>query len=223
MRFLKSEQEAGKIIYPPEAQRFAAFEDTPYDALRVVIVGQDPYHGAGQAHGLAFSVPVGLKLPPSLRNIYKEMESDLQISPAKHGCLHAWAKQGVLLLNVTLTVEEGAPQSHAKLGWERFTDRVLLACMASPKPLIFVFWGKSAQEKGKKLLMLEGGASDPHPTHHHYHHHHIHHILTAPHPSPLSAHSGFFGCRHFSKVNSLLQQEGLPPIQWQVDAQASSD
>lgn len=207
MHFLESEEASGKIIYPPKDKRFAAFEETPYDTLRVVIVGQDPYHGAGQAHGLSFSVPVGVKLPPSLRNIYKEMESDLKILPAGHGCLRAWAKQGVLLLNVTLTVESGSPQSHAGIGWERFTDRVLLACLASPTPLIFVFWGKPAQEKGKK--MLEANSTVPHPTHHH--------VLTAPHPSPFSAHSGFFGCRHFSKINSLLQQEGYPPIHWQLD------
>ena len=151
LRTLELERASGKIIYPPQEERFAAFEATPYDTLRVVIVGQDPYHGAGQAHGLAFSVLPGVKIPPSLRNIYKEMEDDLHIPPATHGCLRAWASQGVLLLNTTLTVEEGLPQSHARIGWEHFTDRVMLACMTAPRPLVFVLWGRSAQEKGRKM------------------------------------------------------------------------
>lgn len=207
LHFLEAECACGKKIYPPLEERFAAFQATPYDALRVVIVGQDPYHGEGQAHGLAFSVPEGVKIPPSLRNIYQELKNDLDIPPPAHGCLLSWAKQGVLLLNETLTVEEGQPHSHAKMGWEHFTDNVLLACMASSKPLIFVLWGKTAQEKVKKLIAKHGCKICK--THHHF--------LNAAHPSPFSARRGFFGCRHFSTINKLLEQEGSPVIEWRVD------
>lgn len=188
-------------IFPPKDLIFNAFYQTPYDKLKVVIVGQDPYHGPRQAHGLSFSVPKGIKAPPSLQNIFKELESDLQIKAPDHGCLLSWAKQGVLLLNATLTVRQGEPMSHHGRGWELFTDAVLHLLRKREDPLVFVLWGKSAQDKCK--FLCENGSG-----------HHL--ILTAPHPSPFSAHSGFFGCRHFSKINEFLRQQGKEPIDWSL-------
>lgn len=188
--------------FPPKDLIFNAFNCTPYHQVQVVIMGQDPYHGAGQAHGLSFSVPYGIKPPPSLVNIYKEIESDIGIPPATHGCLINWTRQGVLLLNATLTVQEGKPLSHHGRGWERFTDAVIRTLMKREDPVIFVLWGKSAQEKCR--FLSESTTTQPH------------YILTAPHPSPFSVHSGFFGCKHFSKINELLVQQGKAPIDWHV-------
>lgn len=184
-------------VYPPRHLIFNAFLHTPFDQVKVVIVGQDPYHGAGQAHGLSFSVPHGIKIPPSLQNIYKELESDLRIPPATHGCLLRWTEQGVLLLNATLTVREGEPLSHHGLGWERFTDAALKKLSERESPVVFVLWGKSAQEKCRFLTSRSL-------------------ILTAAHPSPFSAHSGFFGCKHFSKINAHLTALGKTPVDWRV-------
>lgn len=187
-------------IYPPRDLLFNAFYQTPFDQVKVVIIGQDPYHGPGQAHGLSFSVPIGIKPPPSLQNIYKELENDLQLPRAEHGCLLSWARQGVLLLNATLTVRQGEPMSHHGRGWERFTDAVAKKLEEREDPVIFVLWGKSAQDKCR--FLLQKGIPSRHS------------ILTAAHPSPLSAHNGFFGCRHFSQINELLKKQGDPPINW---------
>ncbi len=191
------------ITFPPKDLIFNAFFQTPFNQVKVVIVGQDPYHGPGQAHGLCFSVPKGIKSPPSLQNIFKELESDLQLTPPTHGSLLSWARQGVLLLNATLTVSQGEPLSHHGKGWERFTDHVIQKLEEREDPVVFVLWGKSAQDKCRHVKK-EGIPSR-------------HHILTAAHPSPLSAHQGFFGCRHFSKINELLIQLGKSPIDWQLD------
>lgn len=192
--------EAG-AVYPPRAMLFSAFERTPPDKVRVVILGQDPYHEPGQAHGLAFSVRRGVKLPPSLRNIYQELESDLGISPAKDGDLSAWARQGVLLLNTVLTVESGKANSHKSFGWQRFTDAVLAACAGLPQPVAFVLWGGQAQ---KKAPLLEGSAAPRL-------------ILQSAHPSPLSSYRGFFGSRPFSQINAFLRENGEAEIDWQID------
>lgn len=184
-------------IYPPEELVFNAFRKTPYDKVKVVIVGQDPYHNPGQAHGLAFSVPHGVLPPPSLQNIFKELQADLGIEPPSHGNLSSWAEQGVLLLNATLTVKQNEPLSHHGKGWEKFTDGVIEALKRREDPVIFVLWGKSAQ---KKCQNLDGS----------------HIVLTAAHPSPLSAHNGFFGCRHFSKINDLLLSQKKTPIIWEL-------
>jgi uracil-DNA glycosylase len=197
--FLEKEKKAGEVVYPPESLVFHAFSQTPYDQVKVVIMGQDPYHGEGQAHGLSFSVPCGISLPPSLRNIYREMEEDVQVPPSKEGCLTSWAKQGVLLLNATLTVRAREPKSHHGRGWERFTDAVVRVLLERKEPVIFLLWGKSAQEKCAHILE---------------HSHHV--VLTAAHPSPYSAHSGFFGCRHFSKTNALLKKWAQAPIDWRL-------
>ena len=199
--FLEQEKWAGRIGYPPEDQIFQALELTPFDAVRVVLVGQDPYHGPAQAHGLSFSVRPGVALPPSLQNIYKELQSDLNIPPVPHGCLTAWAKQGVLLLNATLTVRAGEPLSHHKKGWEECTDAIIEAVARRHRHVVFLLWGKNAQEKCQKF---SGLLKDSHL------------VLTAAHPSPYSAHSGFFGCRHFSKTNEYLVQHSLPPINWDL-------
>jgi uracil-DNA glycosylase len=193
--FVRGERESGAWVYPPEELVFNAFWKTPYECVRVVIIGQDPYHGRSQAHGLSFSVQEGVRLPPSLRNILKELSEDLGIAVSGNGCLEAWAKQGVLLLNATLTVNEGSPLSHHGKGWERFTDAVIDSLIKKNDPIIFVLWGHSAQKKAYEI------AKNP-----------IHFILTAPHPSPLSAHKGFFGCRHFSKINAILRQLGQKEI-----------
>ena len=198
--FLRQEKAAKKIIYPNSKEIFAAFALTPLEQVRVVILGQDPYHGVGQAHGLCFSVAAGVALPPSLLNIYKELNRDLGIPPAKHGHLACWAKQGVLLLNSVLTVEQGKAASHQGRGWEKFTDRVIATLNARQDPIIFVLWGSYAQQKGQVI------AVDRHV------------VLKAAHPSPLSAHRGFLGCGHFSKINEYLTRWGKKPINWQVTA-----
>jgi uracil-DNA glycosylase len=200
--FLQREEAAGKNIYPPRGSWLRALELTPLDKVKVVILGQDPYHGAGQAHGLAFSVPQGVKVPPSLANIYKELRSDLGIEPPMHGNLEGWARQGVLLLNNSLTVEEGRAGSHQKLGWEPITDAAVAAVAARAEPCVFLLWGNHARTKAARVAGLGAGT------------HHL--VLTAPHPSPLSAHSGFLGCRHFSKANAFLEAHGRGAIDWRV-------
>lgn len=200
----KEYAKANDHIYPPKELIFNAFTYTPYDQVKVVIVGQDPYHGPGQAHGLCFSVPQGVSPPPSLQNIYKELKEDVNMTIPTHGSLISWAKQGVLLLNATLTVSRGEPLSHHGKGWELFTDSVIKKLLQRNDPIIFVLWGKSAQDKCR------------HVKEHMNNHSSQHIMLTAPHPSPMSAHSGFFGCRHFSKINQLLVQFGKEPINWQV-------
>lgn len=186
------------LVYPPKEQIFQAFLDTPFDQVKVVIVGQDPYHGKGQAHGLSFSVLEGQKLPPSLKNIFKELKSDLGIEIPVTGNLTPWAKQGVLLLNATLTVREGLPKSHFEKGWEKFTDRVIDLLVAREDPIVFLLWGKSAQEKGAKILSNQR-----------------HQVFIAAHPSPFSV-TGFLGCRHFSKTNQCLEKWGKKPICWDL-------
>lgn len=200
--FVAKERAGNVAVYPPEPLVFNAFLKTPFPKVKVVIMGQDPYHGPGQAHGLSFSVPKGVPAPPSLKNIFKEIQQDLNISPPSHGCLTHWAEQGVLLLNATLTVCQSTPMSHHNQGWEAFTDAAVKALTARPEPVIFVLWGKSAQEKGRQLAVLDKEKRHP--------------ILTAAHPSPFSAHSGFFGCRHFSKINQLLEARGASPIDWKL-------
>ena len=195
-RFLLDEKQRGKSIFPKGANWFRALDLTPLDQVRVVILGQDPYHGPGQAHGLCFSVPTDVRPPPSLVNIYKELASDLGITPARHGFLENWAKQGVLLLNSVLTVEMGRAASHRDRGWERFTDAVIREVNAKDEPVVFMLWGSYAQ---KKAAFVDTSK---------------HLVLKAPHPSPLSAHNGFFGCRHFSKANAFLESRGAPTIDW---------
>ncbi len=199
--FLTAEEAAGKRIYPPRGQRLAALELTPLDAVKVVILGQDPYHGAGQAHGLAFSVQPGVKVPPSLVNIYKELQSDLGIAPAAHGNLSAWARQGVLLLNNALTVEEGKAGAHQGLGWEAITDACVAAVAARQEPCVFMLWGSHAQKKAARVAGLMEGR---------------HLVLEAPHPSPLSAYKGWFGSRPFSKANAFLEAQGRGAIDWRL-------
>jgi uracil-DNA glycosylase len=197
--FLKTEKSAGKTIYPPGALIFNAFNQTPLSKLKVVILGQDPYHGAGQAHGLSFSVPNGIKPPPSLVNIFKEIQNDIGIPmPAGYGNLTRWAEQGVLLLNAALTVRAGEPFSHANFGWADFTNAVIQKISDEKSGIIFLLWGKFAQEK--QALIDETK----------------HHVLKAAHPSPFSADKGFFGCKHFSKTNELLVKQGLAPIDWKL-------
>ena len=198
IQFLAQEKKEGKIIYPPENELFSAFAETPSDQLKVVILGQDPYHGPGQAHGLSFSVPPGMPLPPSLRNILKELKTDLNIPIPAHGCLKKWANQGVLLLNTSFTVEQNKPQSHANIGWTQFTDKVIRTLNDYPAPLVFLLWGAHAQSKHALITEKQ------------------HLILTAPHPSPLSAHRGFWGCRHFSQANAFLQSNGREAIDWNL-------
>lgn len=198
--FLNTEEAAGKAIFPPRGSRLRALELTPLDAVKVVILGQDPYHGPGQAHGLSFSVPQGIKPPPSLVNIYKELEADLGLPRPSHGNLENWARQGVLLLNNALTVEAGQAGSHAGKGWEDFTDAAVAAVAQRDVPTVFLLWGSHAQ---KKAARVPGLANGPHL------------VLKAPHPSPLSAHAGFFGCRHFSQANAFLEQHGRSAIDWQ--------
>ena len=196
---VKAERAAGTLVYPPAADVFNAFKVTEFKQVKVVILGQDPYHGAGQGHGLSFSVQAGIAPPPSLVNIYKELADDIagfQI-PA-HGCLQHWAEQGVLLLNTVLTVRAGQAHSHAALGWETFTDRVIAMLNQEREGLVFLLWGSHAQKKGAFIDRNR------------------HCVLTAPHPSPLSAYRGFFGCKHFSQANAYLQQQGLAAIDWQV-------
>jgi uracil-DNA glycosylase len=184
------------LVFPQPTQVFKAFELCPFPAVKVVILGQDPYHGAGQAHGLAFSVPEDIAIPPSLRNIYKELENDVKITTPSSGNLEHWARQGVLLLNATLTVEASNPGSHQSYGWETFTNAVIKNIAIEKEHIVFLLWGASAIKK--KVLIDESK----------------HLVLTAPHPSPLSAHRGFFGCKHFSTTNSYLKQNGLSEIIW---------
>jgi uracil-DNA glycosylase len=199
--FLKIEKNAGKTIYPPGPLIFNAFNHTPFDKVKVVILGQDPYHNPGQAHGLSFSVPAGVKPPPSLVNIFKEIQKDLSITmPEVYGNLTSWADQGVLLLNAILTVRANEPASHAKIGWMNFTDAVITKISDEKKGVIFLLWGKFAQEK--QLLIDETK----------------HFVLKAAHPSPFSADKGFFGCKHFSKANELLNNRGLAPINWKLSS-----
>ena len=200
--FLRAEEAAGKTIHPPRGTRLAALDLTPLDAVKVVILGQDPYHGAGQAHGLSFSVQPGVKVPPSLVNIYKELETDLGLPRPAHGNLTNWAQQGVLLLNAALTVEDGKPASHQGKGWEAITDAVVAAVAAKAEPCVFMLWGSHARKKAERV---PGLSKDSH-----------HLILTAPHPSPLSAHTGWFGCRHFSRANAFLEAHGRGAIDWRV-------
>lgn len=197
--FLKTERMAGKTIYPPGSFIFNAFEQTPFDKVKAVIIGQDPYHGPGQAHGLCFSVQDGIPPPPSLVNIFKEIKSDIGITiPAGKGNLTHWAQQGVLLLNAALTVRANEPFSHSKIGWATFTDAVIQKISDLKTGVIFLLWGKFAQEKQSLIDETK------------------HHVLKAAHPSPFSADKGFFGCRHFSNSNRLLRQEGRDPIDWMI-------
>ncbi len=200
--FLTAEERAGKTIYPPRGCRLAALEKTPLDSVKVVILGQDPYHGEGQAHGLCFSVPRGIAIPPSLRNIYKELEGDLGIPPGTQGDLTRWAERGVLLLNNSLTVEAGKAGSHALKGWEELTDAAVRAVAEREASSVFILWGNHAKAKAARIPGL--GANSRHL------------ILTAPHPSPLSAHAGFFGSKPFSKANQFLESVGRGAIDWRV-------
>lgn len=201
-RFLAGEYNKGLQIYPPYEQIFEAFCQCPYDKVRVVIIGQDPYHGPGQAHGLSFSVPKEVSLPPSLQNIFKELKEDLGVKMPTHGCLLDWARQGVLLLNAGLTVRAGEAKSHHGRGWETFTDRVVELLCEKKEPLVFLLWGKSAAEKVQQIYKMKQAS------------HHL--VLQAAHPSPLSAYAGFFGCRHFSKTNAFLRKSGFPEIVWDL-------
>lgn len=194
--FLQKEDVAGKTIYPPQPLIFNAFNQTPFDKTRVVIIGQDPYHGPDQAMGLSFSVPYGVKTPPSLVNIFKEIQSDLDVLLSGGGDLTSWAEQGVLLLNATLTVEQAKAGSHQKKGWEEFTDAVIAALNAQREGLVFVLWGSYAQKKGAVIDRQK------------------HRVLESPHPSPLSAHRGFFGNHQFSAINEYIEQRGEPTINW---------
>ena len=196
--FLRSEKSAGKVIFPHSSNWFAALSRTSFDGVRVVILGQDPYHGPNQAHGLCFSVLPGVEVPPSLRNIYKELSSDVGFQTVRHGCLNEWADQGVLLLNATLTVLSGQAGSHQNKGWETFTDRVISSLNNEREGLVFLLWGSYAQKKGAVIDENR------------------HLVLRAPHPSPLSAHRGFFGCQHFSKANAYLKKRDEKPIVWQL-------
>jgi uracil-DNA glycosylase len=194
--FLLDQKTQGKVIFPKGAEYFRALDLTPLDKVRVVILGQDPYHGEGQAHGLSFSVKPGVRIPPSLVNIFKELESDLGLKPAAHGFLEYWAQQGVLLLNSVLTVERSMAASHQRKGWERFTDAIIRAVNEQPHPVVFILWGSYAQ---KKAAFVDRSR---------------HLVLTSPHPSPLSAHNGFFGSRPFSRANDFLVSKGYSPIDW---------
>ena len=196
--FLLHEREAGKHIYPKANEWFAALDLTPLDQTRVVILGQDPYHGEGQAHGLCFSVQPGTRPPPSLINIYKELHADLGLKPASHGNLKNWAEQGVLLLNSVLTVEAGRAASHQGKGWERFTDAIIKLLNDQPRPIVFILWGAYAQRKGAFVDKTR------------------HLVIASAHPSPLSAHNGFLGSKPFSKANAFLMAHGQKPIDWQI-------
>lgn len=200
--FLRTEKQAGKVIYPPGPEIFAAFDHTPFDAVRVVILGQDPYHGPNQAHGLCFSVRPGVQTPPSLQNIFKEINRDLGIALPDHGCLTPWADRGVLLLNATLTVQQGMAGSHQGKGWEGFTDAAIDALNREREGLVFMLWGSYAQKKGQ---LIDANR---------------HCVLRSVHPSPLSAHRGFLGCGHFSAANRYLESRGLAPIDWSLPPRA---
>ena len=198
--WLRAEEERGAAIYPPRGQRLRALELTPLEEVKVVILGQDPYHGPGQAHGLCFSVPDGVQVPPSLVNIYKELESDCGIARRPTGNLEHWARQGVLLLNNSLTVEAGRAGSHAGKGWDAITDAAVAAVAARDAPSVFILWGSHARKKAANVSQLANNSA--------------HLVLTSPHPSPLSAHSGFFGSRPFSKTNAFLEAKGRGAIDW---------
>ncbi|MEP3227169.1 MAG: uracil-DNA glycosylase [Parasphingorhabdus sp.] len=200
--FLLQQKAAGKSIFPKGSEYFRALDLTPLDQVRVVILGQDPYHGPGQAHGLCFSVRPGVRPPPSLVNIYKELASDVGMERPQHGFLEPWAKQGVLLLNSVLTVEQAEAASHRGKGWEKFTDAIIRLIAAKSDPVVFLLWGSYAQKKASFVSDIEKGG------------HHL--VLKAPHPSPLSAYHGFFGCRHFSQTNAFLKAQGLPAIDWSL-------
>jgi uracil-DNA glycosylase len=197
-QFLRQRRAAGVEVYPPPGDIFRAFWATPPAQVRVVILGQDPYHGPGQAHGLCFSVRPDVPVPPSLANVFRELEADLGLARPDHGCLLPWAEQGVLLLNAVLTVERGSAGAHAGHGWERFTDRVIDCVNDGAAPTVFMLWGAQAQRKGSQI---DRGR---------------HLVLAAPHPSPLSAHRGFFGCRHFSRANTWLEARGREAIDWRL-------
>ena len=200
--WLRAEEAAGRQIFPPRGMRLHALELTPLDQVKVVILGQDPYHGPGQAHGLSFSVPEGVRQPPSLVNIFKEMQDDLGIAPPAHGNLERWASQGVLLLNNSLTVESGQAGSHAGKGWDAITDAAVRAVAEREEPSVFILWGSHAQAKAARIPELRGDSR--------------HLILRSPHPSPLSAHRGFFGSKPFSKANAFLEQHGRGAIDWRL-------
>jgi len=202
-QFLHEQKTQRKVVYPHSSKWFHALETTPLDQVKVVILGQDPYHQPDQAHGLCFSVRPGIKIPPSLVNIYKELNSDLGVTPVGHGYLESWAQQGVLLLNSVLTVEQSQAASHQGQGWEQFTDRVIHLVNERCENVVFLLWGSYAQKKGAFIDTQR------------------HLVLKAPHPSPLAAHRGFFGCRHFSQSNDYLQQHGKTPINWQLPAEVS--
>lgn len=204
-QFLRTEKDSHKVIYPHSNHWFHALETTPLNEVKVVILGQDPYHQPGQAHGLCFSVKPGVKTPPSLVNIYKELNNDLGITPVSHGYLENWAKQGVLLLNAVLTVEDSKANAHQGKGWELFTDKVISTVNEQCEHVVFMLWGSYAQKKGSVI--------DPQK----------HLVLKAPHPSPLSAHRGFFGCKHFSQANAYLQQHGAVPVDWQLAEQIDAE
>ncbi|NOH63631.1 uracil-DNA glycosylase [Vibrio sp. RE88] len=204
LNFVESERAAGKAIFPPAKDVFNAFRATEFNDVKVVILGQDPYHGPRQAHGLCFSVLPGIKTPPSLVNMYKELAQDIDgFQIPAHGYLQSWAEQGVLLLNTVLTVEQGKAHSHSKTGWEAFTDKVIEAVNQHQSGVVFLLWGSHAQKKGRFIDRNK------------------HHVLAAPHPSPLSAHRGFFGCGHFSQANQILKSQGKPTIDWHLPAQVS--
>ncbi len=196
--FLVAQKKAGKVIYPKGDEYFNAFNLTPFDRVKVVMIGQDPYHGPGQAHGLCFSVQKGVRFPPSLQNIFKEIHADLGLPIPTNGCLSHWAEQGVLLLNAVLTVEQSKAAAHQGKGWEQFTDAAIRELNEKREGIVFMLWGSYAQKKGQIIDQKK------------------HCVLKAPHPSPLSAHRGFFGCRHFSKANQYLEAKGLTPIDWSV-------
>ena len=196
--FLREEKQQGKVIYPPGPLIFNALNLTPLPQVKVVVLGQDPYHGLGQSHGLSFSVPVGVAIPPSLLNIYKELQRDLNITIPKHGCLQSWAEQGVLLLNTTLTVEQANAGAHAKAGWQRFTDRIIDCVSEQQEHVVFMLWGAHARSKVERIDASK------------------HLILQSVHPSPLSAYRGFLGNGHFSQCNKFLQRTGQTPIEWRL-------
>ncbi len=198
LAFVEHERASGKVIYPKNSEIFHALSLTPFEDVRVVIIGQDPYHGPNQAHGLCFSVQEGIAVPPSLKNIYRELEDDLGFTIPSHGNLEHWAKQGVLLLNAVLTVQAHNAGSHANRGWERFTDSIITQLNSHRSGIVFLLWGSYAQKKGQFIDQSK------------------HTVLKAPHPSPLSAHRGFFGCKHFSQANNILISQGQDPIEWQL-------
>ena len=200
--FLADEEQAGKVLFPASHHCFNALNSTPLDKVRVVILGQDPYHGPGQAHGLCFSVRPSVATPPSLVNIFKEIQGDLGIAPPDHGCLQPWAEQGVLLLNSVLTVVQGQAGAHQGKGWEIFTDKVIETINREREGVVFLLWGSYARKKGQHIDRSK------------------HLVLEGPHPSPLSAYRGFFGCKHFSKANDWLQQQGKPEVKWQLPSKA---